>query len=141
MVDDESGGVPQALRSETRAIAVAGHHEDIDTVSHGTHHFAFDAPSTADQLGIRVAETSGSCGEQVRRFVVRDIVVAAVGSASWEAAPEQAGGRGVGGFGDIRRGDVQEGESRIRRKLVRGSVDAALPGSLNDPDDDAHGRH
>jgi hypothetical protein len=141
MVDDESGGVPQALRPEARVIAIAGHHQDIDTISHGAHHFALDAPATAEQLDIGMAETSSGGGKQLRRLVIGHIVVAAGGSAPGEAAPEEAGGRRVGDFGDIRGCDVQERESRIRGKVLHGSVDAALPGSLDNPDDDSHGRH
>ncbi len=58
MVDDESGGVPEAFRSEARVVAVAGHDEDIDAVGDRANHLAFDTTAPAHQLGVRMSEAN-----------------------------------------------------------------------------------
>ena len=95
----------------------------------------------ADQLGIRLTETKRRGSKQLGRFVIRDVVVAAVGFAPREAASKQSRGGGVGSVGDIGGCDMEKRESRIRREVLHGGIDAPLPRTLDHPDDDPHGRH
>ena len=122
-------------------VAVAGHDEHIDAVGDRADHLAFDTTAPAHQLGVRMSEANRSGSKQLRRLVVRDVIVATVGFAPRKAAAEQSRGCCVGSLGDIRRRDMEKRESRIGGEVLDGRVDASLPRSLDHPDDDPHGRH
>src|ERR1022692_2814682 len=141
VVDNESSGVPDALWPESGVVAVACHDEHVNPAGHRADDLAFDASTPAEQLSIRVAETRGGVSEQFRRFVIRHVVVAAGRLPPREAAPEQSDGGRIGRVGHVRGRDVEQGESRIGGKVLDGSVDAPLPGSLDHPDHNAHERY
>src|SRR5579863_2776345 len=50
MVDDESSGMAQALRPESRTIAISGDDQDIHTLGNCAHHFLLDATTPAEPL-------------------------------------------------------------------------------------------
>jgi len=65
VVDDESGGVTEALRSKPRVIAVARNHENIDIFGNGAHDLTFRAPMSTDQLHVGMPDPFRGRREQL----------------------------------------------------------------------------
>ena len=141
MVDDESSGAAEAPGAQPGAVTVAGHDEDVDTFRHRAHDLAFGAPMQPELRGVGVAEALGRRSKQLHGLVVGDVLVAAIGVSAGKAAPEEADRGCIRSLGDVRVSDVEQREIRVRGKVLRGGIDATLPGAFDHPDDNAHGRH
>lgn len=141
VVDDEPRGRTQAPRTQTRVVTVARYHQQVDTFSDGADDFALDTSLTMDKLHVLTAETRRRRGEQLRGRLFRNGLELALGFAPEKRPPEQAGRNRVRRLGDIRWRDVKERDARAWGKALGGCVNAPLPRSFDDPEDDPHGNH
>jgi len=139
VVDDETRGVAQAVRAETRTVTVAGHHQKVGALGDCSHNFALEPSPTMEELRVISSEPPRCGGQDLRGSPVREVLEAGGGPVPLEGAPEKAGGCSLGDIADIGRRDVEERDLRSWGDDFCGSVDAALPCPLNQPDNDPHG--
>jgi hypothetical protein len=65
MVDDKPGRGTQAVRTQTRVVSVAGHHQQVDLLGDRPNDFALDPSPTMEELRILTAEPRRGGGEQL----------------------------------------------------------------------------
>jgi hypothetical protein len=103
MIDDEPGGVAEAVRTQPGAVAVAGQHEQVGVGARGDH-FSFRASASGDPV-CRSAE-SGLGGVEQGRLRGNEGLLDR-GSYFRPAATEQCGPGARHGFDAVRVDDEQ----------------------------------
>ncbi len=92
MVDHETGGVPQAVRAEARAVPVARHHQEVDVLGNGDDLPLGPAPAV-EELGAFPPEPPCRGVQEVRGRLVADFVGLAPGFVPGKGSSEKGGGR------------------------------------------------
>ena len=73
MVDDEPGCMTQAVRTETRAIAVAGRHQEVDVLGDRPDHLSLHSSPEVELLGILATEPRRTGSQQLQGCLVRNV--------------------------------------------------------------------
>ena len=87
VVDNEASGRAQAVRPETRTVAVSGHHEKLDVLCDGTDNFALDPSPTMEKFSVLPPEPLCRGFQDRRGRLVRDFLEVAGGPAAAQARP------------------------------------------------------
>ena len=106
VVDDEPGGLAQALGPQPGPVAVARHDEQ-GGVRRGGHHFPFGETAALNPLAWP-AEAVGGGGEQFARGGPGEFRDARARVARGPATAEQSEVGGVRGLRELGRGDVKQ---------------------------------
>lgn len=141
MVDDETRSWTEAPGAQARVVPIASGHQQVDVVGHRANDLTFHPSPAVDQLRVRTAEPRGTGGEQLGGRLVRNILELGGGFAPAESPPYQANRCRLGYLAHIGRRHVQQRDAGLGGKVLSGRIHAALPRSLDQPDDDPHGSH
>ena len=107
VVDDEAGGMAQAVRTETRTITITSHNQEVYAVGGSADDLALDPSPTMNKLRILPSEPL-CCGLQdLQGLLVRDHLEVASGPVGPKSPTEQAGGRALGDLVDVRGRDMR----------------------------------
>ncbi len=138
MVHDEAGGVAQAVRAEARPVTVTCRHQQVNAPGNYDDNFTLDPAATMEQPDVLPPEPCRRGGEDRRSLLVLDVSKTAARTVPRQGPPEQPSRSRFGHFAHIGGRDVQERDLSVRGDDLGGSVDAALPCPLDDPDHDPH---
>ena len=130
---------PEAVRAQSRVVAVAREHEDVHPVG-GRHHLALDAPAAA--LHARRRARSARAASASSASAASSEIARSGAGAPWAAAgrrrPSSAVARSLGQRLDVAGSDVQQRHLGVGGQERGGLGDRRLPGVLHDPDERAH---
>ena len=138
MVDDETSGVAQAVRTETRTVTVASHNQEVDALGDCADNFAFDPSPKMKKLSVVPSELRCRGFQDLQGLLVRDLLKTADRPVRPKSPTEQSGGCPFGDLADIRRRDVEERDARVGGNDPNGGIEAPLPCALDQPDDNPH---
>jgi hypothetical protein len=138
VVDYEAGHVAEAVRTETRAIAVAGDNQEVDPLGDGAQDLALYSSVTTKKLRVLSSQPRGRGLQDFGCHVVRDLFETARGLVSLKGATEESRGCRRGELADIGGRYVEQRDPRVGGDDVGSGIEAPLPRALDQPDDDPH---
>jgi len=138
VVDYEASGVAQAVRTETRTVTVAGHNQEVDALGDRGDNFALNPSPTMNKLRVLPFEQRCRGLQDLRGFLIRNLLKTADRPSRPKSPTEQSGGCGFGDLAHIGGRDMEESDPRVGGKDLGGSVEASLPRPLDQPDDGPH---
>jgi hypothetical protein len=126
------------VRTETRTVTVAGHNQEVDAVGDCFDNFALHPAPKMNKLRVLPSEPRCRGLQDLQGLLVRDLLKTADRPVRPKSPTEQSGGCRFGDLADIGGRDVQERDPRVGGNELDCCVEAPLPCSLDQPDDDPH---
>jgi hypothetical protein len=138
VVDHKARSVAEAVGAEARPVAVASRHQQVDPAGGSGYDLPFCPAAQLHQARSRSAKALGRPGQDgLGLFFPR-----ASGVAAWAVAgkrpAEEARCCATGDHLGFGRGHVEQHHLCTVGEQFGGSVDAPLPGALDQPDDHPH---